>query len=511
MPFYSLRAAPPSPSTSRHVCVLNKERIGLVLGPLLFVVFGFAVRAADMPADAAHALGAICWIAVWWVTEAVPIPITSLLPLVLFPLLGLVTIKEMSSAYADELIFLFLGGFILALSLEKWNLHKRIALSISLAIGTNTRLIVLGFMLATGFLSMWISNTATTLMMIPIGLALYAQVGGETSGVVGERFGKALLMGIAYSASIGGMATIVGTPTNAIFVKAVEDNYGVSIAFDQWFLFGLPITVVLMFASWWYLVHVAQPLPAKPLPGSRDELREQLRALGRLTWEERWVLGTFSVVAIAWITRSYVLRPLIPQINDTIIVLAGIVPLFFIPARAKPGRLMDWQTANRLPWGILLLFGGAFALALAFDQSGLGAWLAGRFASFGNMPLWLILLALVAFTNFITEITQNIATCTLIMPVIVTLAPQIGVHPLGLMAGAAVAASCAFMLPFATAPNAIVFGSGHLKMIDMIRAGLALNVISIALISALAYWLLPVAWGFDPLAFPAEWVRVVPA
>jgi solute carrier family 13 (sodium-dependent dicarboxylate transporter), member 2/3/5 len=484
----------------------SKEQLGLVIGPALFVIFGLLVRPADMSVSAAHALGAILWIAVWWVTEAVPIPITSLLPLVLFPLLGLVTIEQMGEAYADELIFLFMGGFMLALALEKWNLHRRIALSIILAVGTNTRLIVLGFMLATAFLSMWISNTATTLMMIPIGLALYAQVGGETTGPVGERFGKALLMGIAYAASIGGMATIVGTPTNAIFVKAVEDNYGQSIAFDQWFLFGLPISIVLLVASWWYLVRVAQPLPAKPLPGSRDDLAHQLAALGPLSWEERWVLGTFATVAIAWISRSYVLKPLVPEINDTIIVLAGIVPLFFIPARARPGKLMDWETANRLPWGILLLFGGAFALALAFDQSGLGNWLAGRFAAFGNMPFWLILLALVAFTNFITEITQNIATCTLIMPVIVTLAPEIGVHPLGLMAGTAVAASCAFMLPFATAPNAIVFGTGHLRMTDMMRAGFALNIISILLTSALAYWLLPVAWGYDATVFPVAWL-----
>ena len=484
----------------------TKEQVGLLLGPVLFLVFGFLVRPADMSVDAAHALGAILWIAVWWVTEAVPIPVTSLLPLVLFPLLGLVTIKQMSAAYADELIFLFLGGFILALSLERWNLHRRIALSVILAIGTNTRLIVLGFMVATGFLSMWISNTATTLMMIPIGLALYTQVGGESGDVVGERFGKALLMGIAYAASIGGMATIVGTPTNAIFVKAVEDNYRQTIAFDQWMLFGLPIAVVLLVASWWYLVRVAQPLPAEPLPGSRDELRQQLRALGRLGWEERWVLGMFSLVAVAWISRSYVLKPLVPGINDTIIVLAGIVPLFFVPARARPGRLMDWETANKLPWGILLLFGGAFALALAFDQSGLGSWLAGRFAYLGTLPVWVILLALVAFTNFITEITQNIATCTLIMPVIVTLAPEIGVHPLGLMAGTAVAASCAFMLPFATAPNAIVFGSGHLHMTDMIRAGFALNVLSIGIITALAYWLLPVAWNYDATVFPAAWL-----
>ena len=486
---------------------VTKEQIGLWLGPALFLIFGFGFRPESMSADAAHALGAILWIATWWVTEAVPIPVTSLLPLVLFPLLGIVTIGDMGPAYADSLIFLFMGGFMLALALEKWNLHKRIALSIILKVGTNTRLIVLGFMLATGFLSMWISNTATTLMMIPIGLALYAQIGGEKSGAAGTNFGKALLMGIAYAASIGGMATIVGTPTNAIFVKAVEDNYGLSVAFDQWFIFGLPISVALLFASWWYLVRVAQPLPARALPGSRDDLREQLRALGPLTWEEKWVLGIFTTVALAWISRSYLIKPFLPQMNDTIIVIAGIVPLFFIPAKAEPGKLMDWDTAKKLPWGILLLFGGAFALAMGFEKSGLGSWLAGQFASFGDMPVWVILLALVAFTNFITEITQNIATCTLIMPVIVTLAPEIGVHPLGLMAGTAVAASCAFMLPFATAPNAIVFGSGHLKMTDMIRAGFALNLISIALITALAYWLLPAAWDYTATEFPAEWVR----
>lgn len=487
--------------------MLTKERIGLILGPVLFLVFGFLFRPDGMEVAAATTLGAILWIATWWVTEAVPIPITSLMPLVLFPLLNIVTIEQMGSAYADDIIFLFMGGFMLALALEKWDLHKRIALSIIVKVGTNSRLIVLGFMLATAFLSMWISNTATTLMMIPIGLALLTQIGESVSGELGERFGKALLMGIAYSASIGGMATIVGTPTNAIFLKAVQENYEVTIAFDQWIIFGLPISIVLLAASWWYLVKVAQPLPVQSLPGSRDDLKQQLRALGKLTWEEKWVLGIFGTVAIAWISRSYLLKPLLPQINDTIIVIAGLVPLFMIPAKNKPGKIMDWDTAKKLPWGILLLFGGAFALALAFQESGLGSWLAGRFTLLGDMPVWVILLALVAFTNFITEITQNIATVTLIMPVIITLAPEINVHPFGLMAGTAVAASCAFMLPFATAPNAIVFGTGRLKMTDMIRAGFALNLISILLITALAYWLLPVVWDYTAAEFPAEWVR----
>lgn len=487
--------------------MLTKERIGLILGPVLFLIFGFLFRPDGMDVQAATALGAILWIATWWVTEAVPIPITSLMPLVLFPLLNIVSIEQMGSAYADDIIFLFMGGFMLALALEKWDLHKRIALSIIVKVGTNSRLIVLGFMLATAFLSMWISNTATTLMMIPIGLALLTQIGKSVTGELGERFGKALLMGIAYSASIGGMATIVGTPTNAIFLKAVQENYDVTIAFDQWFIFGLPISIVLLAASWWYLVKVAQPLPARPLPGSRDDLKEQLQALGKLTWEEKWVLSIFGTVALAWISRSYLLKPILPQINDTIIVIIGLIPLFIIPAKAKPGKIMDWDTAKKLPWGILLLFGGAFALALAFQESGLGSWLAGRFTLLGDLPVWVILLALVAFTNFITEITQNIATVTLIMPVIITLAPEISVHPFGLMAGTAIAASCAFMLPFATAPNAIVFGTGRLKMTDMIRAGFALNLISIVLITALAYWLLPVVWDYTAAEFPAEWVR----
>lgn len=485
----------------------KKELIGLILGPVLFIVFGFILQPDGMDLAAARTLGAILWIATWWVTEAIDIAMTSLLPLVLFPLLGIVTIEDMGSAYADDLIFLFMGGFILALALEKWNLHRRIALNIILRVGTNSRLIVLGFMIATGFLSMWISNTATTLMMVPIGLALLTQIGEGIDGETGNRIGKALLLGIAYSASIGGMATIVGTPTNAIFLKAVEDNYETTIPFDQWILFGLPISIVLLFAAWWFLVRVAQPLPAKKLPGSRDDIRRQLQELGKMGYEEKWVLGIFALVAVAWISRSYLLKPILPGINDTIIVMAGLIPLFILPARRKEGRIMDWNTAKKLPWGILLLFGGAFALALAFQESGLGSWLAGRFSLLGDMPVWIILLALVAFTNFITEITQNIATCTLIMPVIVVLAPEINVHPFGLMAATAVASSCAFMLPFATAPNAIVFGSGRIRMTDMIRAGFSLNLISVALITALAYWLLPVIWDYTATEFPIEWVK----
>ncbi len=484
---------------------ITKERIGLVLGPALFVLFAFVLPMDSMEPVAARTLGAVLWIATWWVTEAIPMPVTSLLPLALFPLLGSVGIKDMGSAYAEEMIFLFMGGFILALALEKWNLHKRISLNIILLVGTNTRRIVLGFMLATGFLSMWISNTATALMMLPIGLALLRHMGADSEE--GQPFGKALLLGIAYSASIGGMATIVGTPTNAIFIKAVETQYKATIAFDQWMLFGMPISIALLFISWWYLVRVAQPLPAKTASSSRADLQEQVKALGNMSWEEKWVSAIFGLVALAWISRSYLLKPFIPGINDTIIVLLGILPLFIIPSKTKPGKLMDWETARQLPWGILLLFGGAFAFAMAFEQSGLGTWMAGQFTSIGQLPLWLVLLLLIGFTNFLTEITQNVATVTLLMPVIATLAPEIGLHPFGLMAGTAISASCAFMLPMATGPNAIVFGYGYLKIGDMARAGFALNLISIALITAIAYWLLPLAWDFDPTQFPLEWVR----
>lgn len=461
-----------------------------------------------MPSSAYGILAATIWIALWWVTEAVPIPITSLLPIVLFPLVSGMEMNTVCSPYAKPIIFLFIGGFILALAMEKWNLHRRIALSIIGLVGTNVRQIILGFIIATGFLSAWMSNTATVLMMLPIALSIIQQFGtlSRKNGIsISENatFGKALVLAIAWSASIGGMATLVGTPTNLIFFDSVQDEYEVAISFSQWFWIGLPISAILLVVCWQYVTRLAFPLSNQKIAGSQELVQQQLKALGKISPEEKWVLAIFGLVALGWISRSYLINPFFPKVNDINIALMGALLLFVIPSSSRKGEyLMDWTTALKLPWGIILLFGGAFALAAGFKASGLTVWMAEKLTLLQDVPFWILLLVLVAFVNFLTEITQNMATCTLMMPVLIAAAEVMEVHPYGLMVATCLSASCAFMLPFATAPNAIVFGSGLFNIREMVRAGFWLNIISILVITLMIYFFMPWVWGIDLGAFP---------
>ena len=492
----------------------TRKLLARLAGPLAFVLVLLLGRPEGMTPEAQSVIAATLWIAIWWLTEAIPFGATSLLPLVLFPLTGALPIKSAALGYANPLIYLFVGGFVMALAMEKWNLHKRIALNIILTAGTDMRGIVLGFMLATGILSMWISNTATTMMMLPIALAIVAQFReferrnpeDRQQGPASEHspvFGKALMLSIAYAASIGGLATLVGTPTNIIFSGFVRDTYGTEISFAQWMAVGLPVSALLLFICWYYLVRFAFPLSSRAVPGGRLEIQQQLRALGKMTWEEGWTLGIFGLVAFAWITRGYLIAPWLPALDDTLIALIGALLLFLIPARSGKGEmLMDWKTAAGLPWGILILFGAGFAIAQGFEATGLAQWIGGRLTLLQGVSFLLILLAIVALVNFLTEITLNMATVSMILPVLAALAPAIGLHPYGLMVGACLAGSCAFMFPIATAPNAIVFGSGLLHMQDMARAGIWLNVISIVLITLFIYFLMPVLWGMDLTVFP---------
>ncbi|MDX2250156.1 MAG: DASS family sodium-coupled anion symporter [Bacteroidia bacterium] len=479
---------------------------GRWLGPALFGLVWFFVTPEGLPDEGRIVLALTCWIATWWITEAIPIPVTSLLPLIFFPLFDTTPIKTVAQAYINPIMFLFIGGFILALAMEKWNLHRRIALNVIAYVGTNARRIVLGFMLATGLISMWISNTATTLMMVPIALAIVGQIyqfngaKGETSGY--ENLGKILMLGIAYASSIGGLATLVGTPTNLIFTGYVQEVYHIEITFSQWIVFGLPVSIILLAASWWLLVNVSFPL--KKLPGGiwKEEIRRELQLLGPIRREETVVLVVFGLVAIGWISSEYLIKPLIPGIHDSMIALTGAVILFMIPSKENGQMIMDWPTALRLPWGILLLFGGAFAVADSFESTGLAGWMADRLAGMQGIPFFLVLLILVTFVNFLTELAQNMAVCTLMMPVIAALAPALDVHPIPLMAAVCMASSCAFMLPFATAPNVIVFGSGQLEMKDMIRAGVWLNIVSTLVIVLYTWLFLGKSWEMDLMSFP---------
>ncbi|WP_179343764.1 SLC13 family permease [Winogradskyella ursingii] len=480
---------------------LTKQKIGLVLGPLLFFVILKFVHPDGLSEEANAILASAVWVAIWWITEALPIAATALLPIILFPLSGGLSLQDTTASYGHKYIFLFIGGFILAIAIEKWNLHKRIALNIIKVIGTNVVHIILGFMVATAFLSMWISNTATAVMILPVGMAIIAQLKDIPETIENENliFGKALMLAIAYSASIGGIATLIGTPPNLVLAGVVQESYGVEITFYQWFSFGFPISVVFLLLCWIYLTRFAFKFEQKKFPGGKAEINRQLNLLGKLSFEEKVVGSVFLFTALAWICRSLLIQPFIPAIDDTIIAITSGLILFILPTENKKQRLLNWEDTIRLPWGILLLFGGGMALALGFESSGLAVWLGHKMTSLQTVPLLVLLLVLVASINFLTEITSNLATTAMLLPVLVSMATAIDVHPYFLLVGATVAASCAFMLPVATPPNAVVFGSGLLKMEDMVKKGIWLNVISIILLTLVVYFLLPLLWDLKPL------------
>jgi sodium-dependent dicarboxylate transporter 2/3/5 len=402
-------------------------------------------------------------------------------------------------------VFLYIGGFTLAIAIEKWNLHKRIALTVINLIGTSVSKIILGFMVATAFLSMWISNTATTVMMLPIGMAIILQLkdNPDTKEDENQIFGKALMLAIAYSASIGGIATLIGTPPNLIFAGILEEQYNIEMTFSKWIIYGLPISILLLFICWKYLTKIAFKFTQKDFPGGKAEIKRLLKNLGKVSYEEKTVLIVFCATAFLWITRSFLFSKLIPAIDDTIIAMASATILFVLPTKnRKEKRIINWESAVKLPWGILLLFGGGLALAEGFKTSGLAEWIGAQITQFDNLPLFALLFVLVLAVNFLTEITSNLATTAMLLPVIAPIALVLDVHPFTLMVGITVAASCAFMLPVATPPNAIVFGSGYLKIPDMMRTGILMNVISVILITLITYYLLPLLWGFDPNTFP---------
>lgn len=479
----------------------GKRILSLLSGPFLFALILLLPAPSGMQAEAQGVLAATAWIAAWWILEPLPIPVSSLLPIVLLPLSSSMGVGNVTAAYGNPIIFLFLGGFVLALAIEEWGLHKRIALHIILWIGTNQQRIVLGFMVATALLSMWISNTATAMLMMPIGLAIVVQLGTfKGEGKLGNEnsFGKALMLGIAYAASIGGLGTLIGTPANAIFVAVAGEMFTQQVSFASWMLLGVPLSLLLLFICWFYLVRVAFAL-TKTDTGGEIEIREQLHALGPVQPEEKWVMLVFILTALAWISRSFLLNPFFPALDDSMIAMIAAVALFIIPSRSKAYSqgLLNWGAAVKLPWGILLLFGGGLAIAAGFQQSGLAAYIGSQLTQLEGLGLIFIILLIVALLNFLTEVTSNTATATMMLPILASLAVAIQVHPYGLMVAAALASSCAFMLPVATPPNAVVFGSGYIRMQDMAKTGFWLNLISILIISLFIYFLLPLLWDID--------------
>ncbi|MDY0405057.1 DASS family sodium-coupled anion symporter [Virgibacillus sp. 179-BFC.A HS] len=486
--------------------------IGLFAGPIFFILTLLFFSPEGLSKSGLAVLASTIWVAIWWMTEAIPIPATSLLPIVLFPLTNGLDLGATTSSYGSDTIFLFMGGFMVALAMEKWNLHKRIALAIISVIGINMNRMILGFMVATGFLSMWISNTATAMMMVPIGLAIIYQVADalkDNPSVDTSKenfgFGKALMLGIAYSASLGGIATLIGTPPNAALAGVVKKMYDIDLSFAGWMLFGVPVAWIFILIAWFYLVKIAYPSKVKELPGGKEIIQSEKRKLGEASYEEKAVFVVFALTAIAWITRSFVLVKINPNIDDAIIAMVAAIVLFIIPSKNEKGDfLLDWNTAVKLPWGILLLFGGGLAIAAGFTESGLSKWIGEQLAALEGMNIIIVLLIVTALVIFLTEITSNTATANMMYPIMAALAIALGIHPFSVMIAAGVAASCAFMLPVATPPNAVVFGSGYLRIPDMAKAGLALNIVGIILVTAAVYWLIPLAWGIDITHMPAN-------
>ncbi|NWO05507.1 MAG: DASS family sodium-coupled anion symporter [Alteromonadaceae bacterium] len=471
---------------AEHRGMPKSRLIGLAVGAALLMMTVLLPPPGSMSGPAWSALGLMLLMATWWATEAIPIPATSLLPIVLVPALGLGDVADATTAYGHPIVFLFLGGFTLGLAMQRWNLHRRIALLTLRFVGSNPRRQIAGFMAATAFLSMWVSNTATTIMMLPIGLSVVAMMEGEDEDSV-HRYAVSLLLAIAYSASIGGIATLIGTPPNALLAAYLSDNQGIEVGFAQWMLLGLPVTVVMLTLTWWRLTRRKFNVAGA---GGRM-IHNELERLGPMTRGEKLVLLVFLLTAMAWICRPLLSASLMPWLSDTGIAIAAAIAMFLIPVNLKDRLfVMDWESAVRLPWGVLLLFGGGLSMAGVIGSSGLADWIAGNLSFIGTLPLLVMMALAAAAVIYLTEVTSNTATAAAFLPLLGALAVSQGISPLLLTVPAAIVASCAFMMPVATPPNAIVFSSGHLQVSDMIRAGFPLSLASIVIVSLLTYGLI---------------------
>ncbi|BFH68277.1 MAG: SLC13 family permease [Paenibacillus dendritiformis] len=488
------------------------QLVGFILGPALFILTMLFFEPDGLSPEGKSVLAVTLWIAAWWITEAIPIPAASLLPLILLPVTGAMPGSAVASSYGNDIIFLFLGGFFIATAMEKWNLHKRLALFIISLIGTSTQRILLGFMAATGFLSMWVSNTAAVMMMVPMGLAITAQIASTLAGKPEEeelpKFEKSLIFGIGYAGTIGGLGTLIGTPPNIILVAQMNELFGISISFAQWMLFAVPVVMLMLISTWFYLGRIKFKTSIRQLPGGKELIQSERSKLGKTSFEEGMVGLVFVFAAFMWITREFLwvdggLFVPIPGISDGMIAIMAAALLFIIPARGEASsRILNWSDSKDIPWGVLLLFGGGLAIAAGFRSSGLSDWMGEQLTMLDGFHLIVIISCATLLIMMMTEITSNTATATMILPVVAALAIALGIHPFALMIPCAMAANCAFMLPVGTPPNAIIFGTGKLKIIDMVRAGFSVNVFATIIIILAVYYLLPIVFGIDLNVIP---------
>lgn len=465
----------------------------MLAGPALFILVWFLDPFTLGPA-ANKVLAVAVWMITWWITEAIPMPAVALMPLVLFPLFGITKISEAALPYANEVVFLFMGGFMIGLGIEKWNLHRRIALSIVRLTGTGGDRIILGFILSSGFISMWLSNTATTMMMYPIAASVISVVFAQQRDSAGARnFALCIMLAIAYASNFGGIGTIIGTPPNVAYVSFVSKRFGYDIPFFNWMLVSLPVAILLLISLYFVLIRM---FPNRLVANGEmsNLIRDELKALGPMTTPEKRVLVIFILTASLWIFRDLINKIELFRLDDNMIAVFGALLMFIVPAGSESQsseKILSWQDTSKMAWGILLLFGGGITLAAALEKAGLigilGNWLAG----FSGSSLLLLILVIATLSIFISEVMSNVAQVIVFAPVVTGIAAAIGADPLALGIPMTLAASCASMMPMGTPPNAIVFSSGHIRLKDMIKAGLVMNLISIVLIVASSYFILP--------------------
>jgi sodium-dependent dicarboxylate transporter 2/3/5 len=470
-------------------------RLSLFAGIALSLAAYF-INPFQLDAAANKAVAVAVLMITWWIAEALPMPAVALLPLILLPLLNISTMEETTKAYSNPVIFLFMGGFMIGLAIEKWNLHKRIALSIVKQTGTSGNRIILGFIIATSFLSMWLSNTATTMMMFPIALSVIAVMREhEQTGTSLANFSMVLMLVIAYASNIGGMATIIGTPPNVAFVAFIEKKYNYTIQFVDWMLVCTPMVILLLAALYWVLAKWIFPSRISSSKDANRYITEELKKLGRMSTAEKRALTVFLLTALLWIIKDPINQLGFLKLDDSMIAIFGALLLFAIPAgkteNNKPVMLLDWSDTSKMAWGILLLFGGGIALANALEKVGvmaqIGQWLAG----FSHINGFALLIIIVVISIFLSEVMSNVAQVIVFAPVLAALADALHLDPLLLGIPMTLAASAASMMPMGTPPNAIVFSSGHIKLKDMIKAGFVMNIVSIILISLFCWYVLP--------------------
>ena len=462
----------------------TRQRLGALFGLAVFLICLALPPPEGLEAAPWHTAAVALLLAIFWLTEALPIAVTALLPIVLFPTLGISPVAEATAPYANPIVFLFMGGFIMALAIERCNLHRRIAMNVLIRVGAREDLQIAGFMFATALLSMWVSNTATTALMLPVALSVVPRDGSGQIQPARAGFATALMLSIAYGASIGGISTLIGTPPNALFAGFMLETYQVEIGFAQWMRLGVPMSILLFGICWLLLTRVLFPVGRSELPGARAAVENELARLGPMSVAEKRVAVVFSCTALLWMTRP-VLAGAFPalQLSDATIAIAAAVAFFVIPSGDRAGAaLLTWRNAERLPWGVLLLFGGGLSLAAAVASTGLAEWIAGSLSGLGGWPVAGLILAVAVLILSLTELTSNVATTATFLPLVAALAESLGQSPVMFAIPAVLAASGAFMLPVATPPNAIVFGSGCLTIPQMVRAGFWLNVASVILI-----------------------------